>query len=199
MRYRRILDRNAWGAPRIAACGLLLAGLLAATKCSGTTFRRLTLDEMAATADVVVRVRCLSSESRWERGEIWTHMQFELVEIVKGNVPRLLTVRTLGGRIGHLHSVVEGVPAFGVGEEVFLFLGGRRVDSFSVLGWAQGTFRIRSETVSGHEVVTQDSAGLAVMDKSTGKFDRKRIRNLPVEEFRQRIARAVDRSSGGQP
>ena len=174
----------------------LLIVLCAAAVSGATTFRYLSLGDLATAAETVVRARCLSGESRWEGGEIWTFTQFEAVESLKGNVPRLLTVRTLGGRVGHLQSIVEGAPAFHAGEEVFLFLGARRADSFSVLGWAQGTFRIRSEPGSGRESVTQDSAGLAVMDGATGRLQRKGIRNLPVEEFRQRIASAIERSSG---
>lgn len=176
---------------------ILLPAVLCSAAVSGaTTFRHLSLGDLAAGAETVVRARCLSGESRWEGGEIWTFTQFEVVESLKGNVPRLLTVRTLGGRVGHLQSLVEGAPAFHAGEEVFLFLGARQADSFSVLGWAQGTFRIRSEPGSGRESVTQDSSGLAVMDGATGRLERKGIRNLPVEEFRQKIASAIERSSG---
>ncbi len=174
----------------------LLTVLCGAAVSGATTFRYLSLGDLATAAETVVRVRCLSGESRWEGGEIWTFTQFETVESLKGNAPRLLTVRTLGGRVGHLQSIVEGAPAFHAGEEVFLFLGARRADSFSVLGWAQGTFRIRSEPGSGRESVTQDSAGLAVMDGATGRLQRKGIRNLPVGEFRQKIASAIEHSSG---
>lgn len=178
-----------WGMAGFALC----ATLLGAADCEATTFRSLSLGDLTAGAEAVVRVRCLASESRWEGGEIWTFTQFETAESLKGNVPRLLTVRTLGGRVGHVQSIVEGAPAFHAGEEVYLFLVSQRPDSFSVLGWAQGTFRIRSEPDSGREKVTQDSVGLAVIDTATGRLQRRGIRDLPVEEFWRKIAEAVER------
>jgi hypothetical protein len=171
---------------------VLFGLLLSEGTTDGTTFRQLSLGELAAAAEAVVRVRCLSSESRWEGGEIWTLTQFEVVENLKGNAPRLLAVRTLGGRVGHVHSFVEGAPAFRAGEEAFLFLVARRPDSFGVLGWAQGTFRIRADASTGRERVTQDSAGFAAADPTAGKLPRKGIRNLPVEEFRRKVAEAAE-------
>ena len=184
--------------PYVMAALALPALLACARTVDATTFRHLSLGELANTAEAVVRVRCLSSDSRWEGGEIWTFTQFEIVEALKGNGPRLLTVRTLGGHVGHLRSIVEGSPAFHAGEEVFLFLAARRADWFSVLGWAQGTFRIRMEPGSGRETVTQDSAGLTVTDGASGQLRRRGIRDLPVEEFRQKVFLAMVQTGGAR-
>ena len=53
-----------------------------------TTLARLSLDQLAAASDAVARVRCASAESRWENGSIWTVTTFDVVETMKGNLPR---------------------------------------------------------------------------------------------------------------
>ncbi len=171
---------------------LSLAIFSAAGTTWATTFRHMTFVELVGEAHAVIRARSLFSESRWERGEIWTFTNFEVNVALKGNVPRLLTVRTLGGKAGHLRSIVEGVPQFHVGEEVYLFLGPGGTEPFPIFGWAQGTFRIHREKNSGQETVTQDSAGLAVFDTDTQKFRRGGIRNLPSEIFQKKISAVVD-------
>lgn len=54
-----------------------------------------------------------------------TETRFEVVERSKGRLPGLVTIRSMGGRVGSLHSRIDGVPAFHAGEEAYLFLWGR--------------------------------------------------------------------------
>jgi len=179
--------------------GSFLLVLFAATAASATTLVHMSLEELAAAADVVARVRCLENESRWEQGEIWTFTSFEVVETLKGPGPRLLTVRLLGGQVGHLVSTVAAVPRFRPGEEVFLFLERTPAGDFGVTSWVQGTFRIHREAPTGLESVTQDSSGLAVFDPATRKFRPAGIRNLPLETFKQKLAASLERHAGRRP
>ncbi len=172
--------------------------LLAAALAQSTTLARLSLDDLAAAASVVARVECLGNESRWEGGEIWTFTSFEVVEIMKGVVPRLITVRLPGGQVGHLISTVDGVPRFRAGEQAILFLERTRAGDFAVLAWVQGTFRIHRDTHTGRQSVTQDSSSFAVFDPATRQFRPAGIRKLPLHVFRQRLADAIERSRNGR-
>ncbi len=173
------------------AAALLLLG---ATLGQATTIARLGLDDLAAASDVVARVHCLSNETRWEAGEIWTFARFEVMETMKGAAPRLITVRLLGGRVGHLISTVDGVPRFRPGEEAILFLERTRAGDFSVLSWVQGTFRIHRDPQTGGESVAQDSSAFAVFDPATRQFRPVGIRKMPLEAFKQRLAEAIAKS-----
>ncbi|MGA2483669.1 MAG: hypothetical protein ABSF92_11205 [Candidatus Acidiferrales bacterium] len=181
---------------------LFLIGLvLIAVVARATTLARLSFEDLAARADSVVRARCLSTESRWENGEIWTFSDFEVLDAPKGLVGGLITVRGLGGRADGFVSTVEAVPHFSPGEEVYLFLLPARTNaadargpSFLVLGWAQGAFRVHRDARTGRATVTQDSAGLAVFDPRTRAFRRENLRNLPVEIFEQRLRAALARA-----
>ncbi len=176
--------------PRVVS--VILVFLLSASAGRATTLLRMSLEELAAAADAVARVRCLGSESRWEAGQIWTFTQFEVVETLNGVTPREITVRLPGGRVGHLTATVDGVPRFGANEEVILFLEGTPAGDFSVISWLQGTFRLRRDARTGEERVTQDSSGLAVFDPVERRFRAGGIRNLPLEAFKQRLASAFD-------
>jgi len=171
---------------------LFLGGLvLIALAASATTLSRLKLEDLAQESTAVARLRCLGTTSQWEQGEIWTETRFEVVQREKGALPGIVTVRLLGGNVGHLHSRVEEVPAFHTGEEVYLFLWGHEGEPYQVLGWSQGTFRIARNPQSGLEIVTQDSASAAVFDPQARTFRRGGIRNLPVAIFREKLHKAL--------
>ena len=88
---------------------LFLAGLaLLAIAANATTLSRLRFEELVHQATAVARLRCLGVESRWPDGEIGTEARFQTVEVNKGLLPGVVSVRMLGGHIGNLHSRVEG-------------------------------------------------------------------------------------------
>ena len=170
---------------------LILLGLTAAFA-NATTLARLNFNDLAQQSSAVARLRCLGSEFHWDRGELWTETRFEVLERNKGLLSGIVTVRTVGGVSGHLHSHVDGVPIFRAGEEVYLFLWERPGEPYRVLGWAQGTFRIARNADSGVETVTQDSANAPIFDPRTRTFRHGGIRNLPVAIFQLKLRRALE-------
>jgi hypothetical protein len=177
--------------------------LCAATSVDATTLERLSLDQLAAAADATARVRCSSAQSRWENGQIWTVTSFDVLETMKGTLPARITVRLPGGRVGHFTAIVDGTPKFNAAEEVVVFLeripGGLKVEpapggGFSVAAWVEGTFRIRRDPRTGVETVTQDSSNFAVFDTATRTFHTEGIRRMPMEQFRERVVRALTRA-----
>jgi len=123
---------------------LFLAGLvLLAIAANATTLSRLRFEELVNQATAVARLRCIGAESRWQDGEIWTETRFEIVEVNKGLLPGVVSVRMLGGRVGSLHSRIDGVPAFRPGEEAYVFLWGREGEPFRVLDGRKVRFELR--------------------------------------------------------
>lgn len=176
---------------------LFLTGLtLLAIVANATTLARMGFEELAQQATAVARLRCLSTRSFWQDGEIWTDTQFEVVEQAKGSLPAIVHVRTLGGTLGPLHSRVEETPVFHPGEETFLFLWERKGGPMHVLGWSQGTFRIARDSKTGSETVTQDSAASSVFDPRAHRFVHEGIRNLPIAVFQMKLRKALQ---GDQP
>ena len=172
----------------------LLPATLILPAIRATTLARLSLDQLAAGSGAVARVRCAGSESRWEKGSIWTVTAFDVVETMKGSLPGKIAVRLPGGRVGHLTATVDGAPKFNPGAEAVVFLEPSRAGGFTVTGWVEGTFRISRDPRTGSESVTQDSSAFAVFDTATRTFHTEGIRHMPIEEFHARIAAAVARS-----
>ena len=169
----------------------LAALAMSAMLANATTLVRLPFEDLAQQSTAIARLRCLGSESRWDGREIWTETRFEVLELDKGLLPGLVTIRMMGGQAGHLHSRVDGVPMFRSGEEVYLFLWSRQGEPYAVLGWSQGTFRIARSTQTGLESVTQDSATASIFDPRTREFRRGGIRTLPVALFRVKLRKAL--------
>jgi hypothetical protein len=176
-------------ARKVLCCAALLLAIGGTAE--ATTLARMSVEQMSQVAQVIVRARCVENTTLWDAGEIWTLTSFEVEDVWRGSPPARITVRLLGGRVGNLTSSVAGVPRFRSGEEVVLFLERTPRGDFSVVSWEQGTFRIRRETVTGSESVTQDSASFATFDPATRQFDAAGIRNLPIETFRAQVDAAA--------
>jgi len=182
--------------PRLARLiALLILAASGTVPLPATTLARLDLDQLARAADAVARVRCTDAAGYLERGSVWTRTQFTVIETLKGAPPPQITVRLPGGRSGHILVSIEGVPRFRPGEEGVLFLEKLAGGDYSVTAWALGSFRIRRNERTGEETVTQDSSALAVFDAASRRFVTEGIRDLPLGEFRRRLAVAVGSSA----
>ena len=171
---------------------LFLIGLaLIAVVAQATTLVRLRFLDLVHYSYSIARVRCIRAESRVENGEIWTDTSFRVLVHDKGYLPEEIVVRQPGGKFLHLQSHVEGAPEFHSGEEVYLFLSGHPGRQFLIVGWAQGTFRIRRDLRSGGETVTQDSAETPVFDPASESFTKSGVKNLSIDVFEQRVRREV--------
>jgi hypothetical protein len=177
---------------------LFFAGIaLAAAVANATTLAPLTFETLARQSSAVARLRCVSSASSWDGGEIWTETRFEVLELHKGALGHAITVRMLGGRAGSLYSRVDGVPAFRTGEEVYLFLWGHPGEPYRVLGWSQGTFRISHDPRSEVEKVTQESA-TGNFDAHTHEFKGDGIRGMALLAFKQKLRMALEQRAADE-
>ena len=162
-----------------------------------TTLARMSLAELARAADTIVQVRCVSAASRWDSGTIWTFTEFEVVETLKGAPQQRISVRVPGGHVGHLAATIEAAPQFRPGEESVLFLEKTNAGDYSVTAWAEGTFRIRRVPGMGRAAVTQESNRFAVFDQATRRFHAEGVRDLSLDEFRQRLTAAMAQPASG--
>ena len=183
---------------RKVLCMTMAAALCLALGASATIMVRVDFDELVKATQVVARGKCVASEARWDRGSIWTFTTIQVEETLKGSTTGQIVVRLPGGKVGHMTSTVDAVPQFHAGEEVFLFLVPTSVGDFSVLGWVQGTFRMRLDPQTGKGSVTQESAAHAVYDPVIRQFKAGGVRNMPVEMFRLRVREAMERQRKGK-
>jgi hypothetical protein len=181
---------------------LFLAGIaLAAAVANSTTLAGMSFDELAQKSSAVARLRCQSSKSYWDGGELWTDTSFEVVERNKGLLGASVTVRMLGGRADGFTSRVDGVPAFRAGEEVYLFLWGKAGEPYRVLGWSQGTFRIIRDARTGAEKITQESSSANFDERtrqSRADVQGGGIRGMGVRAFQEKLRQAIGRGGAAE-
>jgi hypothetical protein len=180
---------------QIAWVMILIGVCLGAVIADATTLTRLQFYQLVQHSSAIARVRCVRADTRLENREIWTDTVFEVLQRDKGFLPTPIVVRVPGGKFQHLTSHVDGVPEFRPGEEVYLFLTGQPGRQFYIVGWTQGTFRIRKDTRTGLETVTQDSAEVPIFDPETRTFTKGGIRNLNVDRFMERLEKELHRQS----
>lgn len=165
-----------------------------------TTLMRMCLAQMARTAQVIVRARCVSNATLWDEGEIWTRTTFDVEESWSGPPgSRQLAVRLLGGSLGNISSRVSGIPRFQPGEDTVLFLEPSRNGDFAIVSWQQGTFRIRQNAAMGAEIVVQDTASALTYDPVSRRFEAAGIRAMALADFRSRVVAALDASALRKP
>jgi hypothetical protein len=172
-----------------AILATIAAGMLA-WAASAATFVRMDMNALAHAAQIIVRVRCVASETRWQSGAIWTFTDFDVLETLKGSPAPMLRVRLPGGRVDHVETRVEGVPHFAADDEAVLFLERTSAGDLCITSWAQGTFRVH-RTTSGEPRLTQETSTIAVFDPHTRQLITYGARNLPLSEFRHQLAEAL--------
>jgi hypothetical protein len=169
----------------------LIGVVLIAIVAQATTLVRLTFPELVRNSSAIAHVRCLGSQAVSEKGEIWTDTSLQVLESNKGNLPSVVVVRQPGGRLAHLESRVDGTPQFRTGEELYLFLAGQPSGRFFLVGWSQGTFRIRKNPRTGSLTVTQDSAEIPTYDPQSREFTKTGAKNLQLQIFREQLRREM--------
>ena len=165
----------------------LLVTTCGATQAAATTLLRMSLSQMAQAADTIVRGRCIGISSRWDAGSIWTFADVDLVETLKGSPPARIIVRLPGGRVGNLATHLDAAPSLKPGDEKILFLEKTPANDYAVTAWAEGAFRI-SRNSRGEETVTQESSEIPMFVAVTRQFATQGIHNVPMSDFRQRLA-----------
>ena len=179
-----------------AICFVAALGFSGAGVAHATTLMRMSITSLSRAARAIVRARCVTNETRWDAGEIFTFTNFDVEEIWKGSPPAQVTVRLIGGHAGNLTSTVSGVPRFEPGEELVLFLEPTSAGDYSVVSWVQGTFRIERDNSTGDETITQDTAAFPVFDPASHRFEALGIRKMRAESFRELVAVSIRNAAG---
>jgi hypothetical protein len=151
---------------RLAVLVLALAALATfALPAAATTYVPVADRALLAEAAAIVEARVLSVESA-PVADGWpaTDYLVEVDKLVAGEVSgRHLIVRLPGGTRPDGSGVeLYGIPRFGIGEEVFLFLQPGDDGTFRVVHLMLGAFRER--VVSGRRVLLRDLAGALAID-----------------------------------
>lgn len=178
------------------AAFLVTASLFGGWSAHATVALKLSVEDMAREAAVVVRAQARAHMSAWDESHrrIYTYTELEVLETWAGEADSTVVVRTLGGEVDGVGMKVSGVARFEDGEEVVLFL---RTDpaheaELTVVGMSQGKLRIARE---GEKTLAVPQAGGLVLAvrRGDGRIDMTENAGqaaLPIADLRARVETA---------
>lgn len=123
----------------------VVAVILFASPGGASTFIALTDTELVGGAEAIIQGRVISLRSlRTTSGRlVVTEAVVRVREVIVGDAPARVTVRTIGGQIGNLRVEAPGFPQFRAGEHVILFLEPEPASGqMRVRGYQQGHFEV---------------------------------------------------------
>ena len=162
-----------------------LSGLVAPSAAEASVVIPLSLPELTNGAKTVVYARTVSTEARLASGHgseagrrnIETVVQFEVLDVVKGEANRDLTVVVPGGTVGDLTLWVDSVPQFTPGEVGLLFLDARG----QVVGGHQGKMPVVDGKVEALEKPVGEVLGQVAALTGSGSATRSIAIKSPAE------------------
>lgn len=132
---------------------VLVLALACVVPVSASTFMAMSRGELVAQSDAIVEGVVLKTSSHWTRSGrlIVTEAHVQVTDLVAGEAPSIVVVRTVGGEVGGYAVEAHGFPKLVAGERVFLFLHDVEGGVSEVTGYRLGQYR-----------VVRDKAGVAI-------------------------------------
>ena len=124
--------------------------LLAFSTIEATSWHTTSEDAFISYSDFVIRGIATNQETKRDEETRWmyTNTSFTVLEVVLGEVlQQEIIIRTQGGQIGNITHYTADVPWLDVGAEYFLFLKKSTENSYAVVGWTHGTFRVVNDRI----------------------------------------------------
>jgi hypothetical protein len=136
------------------AISLTIVGALLSKSASATVVEELSTTQLTKEANSVALGQVASSYSSWdpEKRMVFTYVKFRVDQTLKGQPSTEVMIRQAGGRIGGIGMVVHGMASFRNGERALVFLKQDADGVPSLVGMAQGKFRVYRSAVTGEEM-----------------------------------------------
>ena len=168
---------------RILTCLLLFCA--AASVASATTLRKMSLDDMTASATAIVRARVTGSSSSLIGSTVYTHYKLQATETWKGAAPA--EVLLPGGVASGLRQSFPGVPQLTTGSEYVLFLWTSPSTGIThLIGFSQGVFSVTQQT-DGSIQASRPASGETMHD-ATGREVRDQPVAMPLTGMKTRVS-----------
>lgn len=209
--------RSVLGGIAASALAAITVSTLVTTPAGAAIVPRITLEEMAAGAEVIVQGRVDRAEPAWsDDGRIIvTRVEVAVERAIKGGPRARVAFEVPGGRIGDQILVASGAPVFRQGDRVVLFLvpidAPARVGAsgvagapgrLAIAGWNQGAIQVHRDAATGRDIVRPQVAGTVALDregkpvKETGAA----AGPWPLDRFLDEVVKLLgDRPAGQGP
>ncbi len=135
-----------------------------------TVIKQLTIRQLTQQADIIFQGKVLRLESRWDEPHknIWTFATFSVIDLIKGDYDQSEIILKLpGGFIAseNIGLKVDGVPVFQPGEYVLIFSSKAPERICPIIGWFQGSFKIKFDEILGKKIIDESRASQLIPTK----------------------------------
>jgi hypothetical protein len=182
-------------------CRLLLSlALLTLTgPLFGSTFEAMTPGQLVAGSAAIVEGNVLKVQSFWDADHrvILTEALVQVRDVIAGETPSVVRVKTFGGTLGDYTIEAIGFPTFARGERIVVFLEEEAdPDVLRVTGFQQGLFRVAVDP-AGEEVAHSAVDEGAHLVHANGRASLIPS-SLPLAQLKQQIRAEVARQWRGE-
>ena len=118
-----------------------------------------TFEEMTDRAELIIVGKVINTHAEWRvvgtHRVIFTLVEFEKTEVLKGEAGASVTLQFLGGTVGDVTMEISGVPTFSAGDREFLFVKGNGIQFCPVVGVFHGKFGVRKDQKTGRDILVR--------------------------------------------
>ena len=151
------------------AITLTVAALATPSSADATIMVPLTVEDLTVRSRAVVRATVRQRQSVWDknRKRIYTLTELAVSEVIHGEAPKTILIRTLGGEVDGVGMKVSGTPRLQDEQDVVVFLRDDPVEAtgFMVVGMSQGLYRLEKDS-AGRLVAVPGVEGLAFVRRA---------------------------------
>ena len=151
--------------------------------------------DMALKSDLVVMGKVIHRECKWEDANqkaINTFSTIKIDKYLKGEGDEFIIVKQLGGKIGDITDVIDGIPFLNKGEEVILFLSEFKGE-YVIFSMALGYYKIE-EDENNNKYAKNDlsNVNLIVPEKLQNEATGIKIKSFVLSEFLSEVVSSVN-------
>ena len=173
---------------------VVLVAIFAAIAASATTVKPLTIEELTATASMVVEGQATETWSTWntQHSLIYTFTRIHVTKTLKGTSAETVLVKQMGGTANGYTQRVAGVSPMRPGDLSVLFLrpSGANDGTMVIVGLMQGDFRVEREATTGSTIVNNDVSG--VHQTSTQGVTQYHGAKMTLRQLEARVLKAAN-------
>lgn len=154
------------------------------------------LAQLAAESERIVIAEVGAQSGAYAKGTrvIFTYTELAIEATLKGTAETRMSLAEVGGTVGNLTTMVEGMPRFATGERVLLFLKKDALGQWRCHGAVQGRFPVIENIATGERLVKLDPA-MAHVHRSYFQTEGDPIpRTVTVEEFQAKLKTLIARA-----
>ena len=182
---------------RAALTGIAVAAVLFLPFTALPVMVECNLDTLVRDSTDIITGKVVDKKASWnnEKTTIYTDVTILLDKTIKGDTPKVITVRYTGGAIVKPDGTVVGLgqsdtPSFILNEQVFLFLNKKKdKDTYSVTAEHQGKFSIVQDEETG-EMLIKSSAKM-LLDPRTQHVRKVKDYTIPLKDMIDKVEKII--------